>query len=141
MVLKFLYYCRALRKASVQGLLILLVFFCAAGVSVAEQAGPNPHVFGAVGFCYLCHTENPPKLKAGVIEICGSCHEKNISDHPVYRHPMGNKVKILTPSPLPLSRDMRLVCSTCHDPHAGSGFRRLLRVDYQTLCIQCHANY
>ncbi len=141
MVLKILDYRKLLRLLSAVGLVGAMILLYSTGSSLAESTVVNPHVFGAVGFCDRCHTDSPPKLKAGVVEICGSCHAKNISDHPVNQHPMDIRVNIVTPSPLPLSSNKTLVCSTCHDPHAGSGFRRLLRVDYQTLCIQCHSDY
>ena len=106
----------------------------------AEETFESPHIFGAIASCALCHTYNPPELIDEPVEVCLRCHPGNGSDHPVYNHPIDVEVTFLTPSPLPLI-NQRLVCSTCHDPHASSEIEGLLRVEYQMLCIQCHVDY
>jgi predicted CXXCH cytochrome family protein len=65
----------------------------------------------------------------------------NIANHPVTRHPINIVVKINTPSPLPLTYDDKLVCSTCHDPHNEHGFSSMLRAQYHRLCVLCHSGY
>lgn len=118
-----------------------LTLICALTLeSKAESSYVNPHIKGATGFCGECHS-NPPELLAGNVAVCVRCHKSSTADHPVTRHPIDRVVRITTPSPLPLTRDNKIVCSTCHDPHAGSGFRAFLRVKYNTLCIQCHVDY
>lgn len=119
----------------------VFILLCALTTESFAQSGyVNPHIKGATALCGECHSD-PPELLAGNVAVCIRCHESSIANHPVTRHPIDRMVRITTPSPLPLTRDKKIVCSTCHDPHAGSGFRALLRVKYNTLCIQCHVDY
>ncbi|MBE9531470.1 MAG: cytochrome c3 family protein, partial [Proteobacteria bacterium] len=101
----------------------------------------NPHFSHGKGKCQVCHTASPPKLLEEHIQTCVNCHSGNIENHTVTRHPIGISVKIKIPTPLPLARNERIVCSTCHDPHDDQGFSSMLRVQYHNLCVQCHRGY
>jgi predicted CXXCH cytochrome family protein len=101
----------------------------------------NPHIKRGEGNCSVCHTQRPPQLIDDHVETCTNCHRGNIENHPVTRHPINVAVKIEIPTPLPLTKEKRLVCSTCHDPHDDNGFSSMLRVEYHQLCIQCHRGY
>jgi predicted CXXCH cytochrome family protein len=110
-------------------------------VDSSEYPIGNPHAEGGEGNCSLCHTRRPPQLIDDHVETCTNCHLGNIENHPVTRHPIDVAVEIMIPSPLPLTKQERIVCSTCHDPHDEHGFRSLLRVEYHKLCVQCHRGY
>jgi len=79
----------------------------------------NPHNYDKKDYCSLCHiAAEIPKLNHDVITTC---------------------VKVNIPEWMPLSKEGKLVCYTCHDYHNRSGLKRMLRVDYETLCASCHA--
>lgn len=140
------------RRHGLKGLIVLclghtLLFaslaFGATAIPVDEEAREvvNPHDFGDRRHCGVCHTENPPELSHDPVTTCTKCHEENVGDHPVVRHPIGKRPKEPFPSILPLSSDGRMVCYTCHDPHKKSAQPNLLRVDYFGLCSTCHPGY
>lgn len=122
-------------------LIVFLLLLSVGGYAGAEKATTNPHLKGGEGFCFDCHTPRPPELVYDHVDTCTNCHIGNIENHPVTRHPIDVEVRINTPSPLPLTKENRLVCSTCHDPHDEHGFIKMLRVPYHQLCIQCHRGY
>ncbi|MEE9542712.1 MAG: cytochrome c3 family protein [Thermodesulfobacteriota bacterium] len=121
--------------------MIILFLVFVGGNAWAKEAVGSPHVNGGEGFCLDCHTPRPPELVYDHVDTCTNCHIGNIENHPVTRHPIDKEVTINTPSPLPLTKEKRLVCSTCHDPHDEHGFSSMLRVPYHQLCIQCHKGY
>ncbi|MBI3397708.1 MAG: hypothetical protein HY026_00460 [Deltaproteobacteria bacterium] len=111
------------------------------GAEVADIPAPvNPHDFEKREFCPVCHVvTDMPKLNHDIITTCVKCHEGNINSHPVIRHPVSVKVshKVSVPEWMPLPQG-KLVCYTCHDYHNKSGLKRMLRIDYEILCVSCH---
>lgn len=101
----------------------------------------NPHDFSKKELCAVCHTADPPALLLDPVTTCVKCHQGNIGNHPVTRHPMGMMTRIKIPSYLPLTDDGQMVCYTCHDPHRKSKHPKMLRVDYFRLCMACHVGY
>jgi predicted CXXCH cytochrome family protein len=88
--------------------------------------------------CDYCHTphgmaEGTP-LKAPLSELCLGCHpdRKNPKEHKV------DIVPSMQVKGLPLDKDGKMTCITCHDPHGKSGFPTLLRIDPAELCFKCH---
>ncbi len=136
-----------MRKGLKAFLLILsIVLLPALGVVAnAEDSSKepviNPHTRRSEGNCSYCHTRRPPQLIDDHVGTCTNCHIGNIENHPVTRHPIDVAVKIMIPTPLPLTKEQRIVCSTCHDPHDEHGYASLLRVQYRKLCVQCHRGY
>lgn len=109
-----------------------------------DRAIVNPHdASGDHPFCSACHTAKPPALSFDAVTTCVKCHSGNVNNHPVSRHPIGGVPRIRVPSYLPLTTDGRMVCYTCHDPHKKlkEERKKMLRVDYETLCASCHVGY
>ena len=118
---------------------VVFTILCALTLESKAQTGlVNPHVTGGVGLCGECHS-NPPELLADDVALCIRCHKGSTADHPVTMHPIDRVVRITTPSPLPLTRDKKIVCSTCHDPHASSGFKSFTKgkVQYPLHTVSC----
>lgn len=106
-----------------------------------ESANANPHVPGDLALCSACHTANPPALSFDAVTTCVKCHAGNVDNHPVSSHPIGSLPRISVPSSMPLTKDGKMVCYTCHDPHNRHKRGKMLRVDYQTICVTCHVGY
>ncbi|MDH4099112.1 MAG: cytochrome c3 family protein [Nitrospirota bacterium] len=124
---------------SIMGLFILPTVLLA-----AEQPSLNPHLKdkdGKTVSCDGCHkTHGKPADGGGMpllaeteILLCQSCHPAD-NDHSVDIVPK----KALAPKELPLDKDGKVVCSTCHDSHGNSKFPKLLRANAQVLCTMCH---
>jgi len=95
----------------------------------SEAAVPEAHKT-----CALCHVEEgSPALKEGINEICIGCHPNS----PVRDHPIGRVVKDV-PEKLPLDKENRITCVTCHEPHGKGTGSNLLRIEFNSLCIVCH---
>jgi predicted CXXCH cytochrome family protein len=153
--------CRNLRNGSMfgrgasGGYAAVLVFslFClvlsgmpftgTAGAEEAQEAQKmvNPHDFRAKEFCPVCHTKELPKLSFDPVTTCTKCHIGNLDNHPVTKHPIGQEPRINIPYNFPLTRDGKMVCYTCHDPHNKQRLPRMLRVEYEKLCAACHVGY
>ncbi|MBI5810547.1 MAG: hypothetical protein HZB21_05090 [Deltaproteobacteria bacterium] len=138
----------ALLNAASSALLAAVFFltFAAIGMDAGyadegEPANINPHNFKAKELCSVCHTHEPPMLKFDTMTVCVRCHQANIGNHPVTRHPIGKAVRIQIPVSLPLNEERQMVCYTCHDPHNGNKHPRMLRIEYIKLCAACHVGY
>ena len=138
---------RSWRVAATAFLALVLALPLYAGIAhsaAMENEGrvsDNPHDYNDRSNCSVCHKEEPPALNLDPIATCTKCHPGNVGNHPVSRHPLGQTPKINVPSFLPLSKDGKIVCFTCHDPHNKSKSADLLRVDFTKLCASCHAGY
>jgi hypothetical protein len=136
----------------------------------------NPHVMLTAGnairnikgqpVCLVCHAEKPDPngdpaavtFKAGVSFLCWRCHASmmgtfmgkhfDVNPKPATMA-MLRQTEVFQGIALPLSRDNRLTCSTCHNPHqegvilspaaaAGADARRRLRMPKGALCSACH---
>lgn len=84
--------------------------------------------------CLNCHKEKDSKeLKSPVNELCLKCHPLSTQrDHPV------NIKATVRPVKLPLDSEGRITCITCHEPHGKTGKERLLRMQFNDLCRECH---
>ncbi len=76
---------------------------------------------------------------------CQSCHERDLKQtkgcsmvchRGIGGHPVG--VIQIEKTDLPLTRNRRLTCITCHEPHGKSRHKSMLRMDFDTLCMNCH---
>jgi len=88
--------------------------------------------------CTYCHASHGTAagvlLKAPLSDLCFECH-------PDRKSPNEHKVDIIPSmqvSELPLSKDGKITCVTCHDPHGKSGQSKLLRINPSELCLKCH---
>jgi predicted CXXCH cytochrome family protein len=136
----------------VRKVLVLAAILFALGVGIAYTVlTRSVHDFTEAE-CPSCHAATPVKgrsetlvMKASVSYLCLRCHPvmgETIS-HPVEIVP----VEARLPQDLPLSRDGRMTCSTCHDIHAapvsafGTATYFLRRsVAGSAFCSACHAS-
>lgn len=93
-----------------------------------KLAQATPHAPAEAGDCHVCHTAHkssrPQLLKAGVAELCQSCHD----DMSVAQ--LASSVSIHQP--------VRVGdCSSCHDSHGSRNPALLVRVG-NALCTGCH---
>lgn len=107
----------------------------------SAERGNNPHDYSRQDECASCHEKPLPKLKFDSVTICTRCHSGYVGNHPVARHPLGERPKINISSLMPLSADGKMVCYTCHDNHNRSSYPNMLRTDYLRLCSSCHRGY
>lgn len=124
-------------------IMALAIGLIATGASGGEdEAGKiNPHVFGSLQGCSYCHTDDIPNLSFDPVSTCTKCHEGNIGNHPVARHPIGKKTRIPIPALLPVTDEDKMVCYTCHEPHNRTRHEKMLRMSYHSLCAVCHQGY
>lgn len=131
----------------------LLCFALAAAVSAGEagkKAAPadSPHGRKDEKACIACHLSVPKagsrpgkegNLRAGgdIVTMCGSCHGE-------YRHMHPVKIAVApdmrNPENLPLDRNGKITCITCHDVMQGAGVHRTRRAEGRGLCLNCHAD-
>ncbi len=117
-----------------------------------EFAETNPHkdIQSGEG-CVFCHDSKPDlkksvdveqlKMKSDIVILCIRCHDE--AAHPAATNHVGfftkeamDALAIQIPKELPLDRRGRVVCSTCHNPHAG-GEKRGVVVGME-ICNLCH---
>lgn len=84
--------------------------------------------------CLQCHKEKDSKeLKLQINELCLKCHPLSTQrDHPV------NIKATVRAERLPLDSEGRITCITCHEPHGKTKEEKLLRMEFNTLCRECH---
>jgi predicted CXXCH cytochrome family protein len=115
---------------------IVFAFFLA-GVALSVDAAAES-VPAIKKNCSICHITQPygtkVLLKEPLSELCISCHPDRVfpGDHAVDMMPS------MPVEGLPLDRDGRMTCVTCHDPHGMTGIIKLLRDSPRTLCTRCH---
>lgn len=104
-------------------------------VSIAGAGNAFPAEKHECGYCHVAFDKTAKaSLKSPLAELCVQCHpdRKSPNEHKVDIVP---SMKVLE---LPLSKDGKITCTTCHDPHEKSGHARLLRVEPSELCFRCH---
>lgn len=128
------------RYSRVMLLMILLLVF-----ATPEMAAGHNFI-GKVG-CFECHEKLPLGktallLRTNIEKICVRCHklEKRLS------HPVGMVPKVIVPVDLPLDKEGRVSCITCHDVHMSAVnkltgkkthyLRRILKG--KKFCYACH---
>lgn len=82
--------------------------------------------------CSSCHTTDNKLKIADVSELCISCHPNHTSDHKI-----GVVVKMI-PVGLPLDKEHKMTCITCHEPHGNGVGIKMLRMKGESLCQSCH---
>jgi predicted CXXCH cytochrome family protein len=119
--------------------LLLLLAACAG----SARRGPEPvsypaaevaavkdvHAYRGRPLCQGCHAE-AGALLAAPNALCARCHTFVHGTHPVDVEQKGGA------EGLPLA-GRRVVCHTCHDPHAVQP-KAALRLAYNDLCTRCH---
>lgn len=106
-----------------------LILFIAIYLTSNNPIGPHGDKDG----CFNCHKENDAQLIIDdSIKLCNECHFHDKGNHPLLKKPerMVNH--------LPLSEGGEILCYTCHDPHNNSKYPSMLRMEINSLCINCH---
>jgi hypothetical protein len=125
-----------------------LALLLSAGDAPAKAKVENPHLKRKdPKACLVCHTAAPgapkqgvrpdPKLKFGgdVVALCSSCHATYSHMHPVK---IAVAPDMKSPDELPLDREGKITCITCHDAMEGHGIVRKKRFVGKALCLNCH---
>ncbi len=122
---------------------------------------------GHPGGCSTCHVPHDAggsrlwpyapntKTEKGVVvsandSLCFSCHDGTVTtkgqhffDKDGSTHPIDIKpsAKVKVPDTLPLDKEGKIVCTSCHNPH-NSALKKYLRLSWDTgeLCVACHAD-
>lgn len=82
--------------------------------------------------CGDCHLRGTKLKDMPLNELCLGCHPANATDHKL------GVVPTILPKGLPLDRENRITCITCHEPHGRGTTANLLRLEQNILCISCH---
>ncbi len=97
--------------------------------------------------CLSCHVKLPFNKIADTfstrsIEVCQDCHRDEMI---TFSHPVGMPVGIKLPKDLPLSKEGKLICITCHTFHKSNylpGYRKKTYLRRSVLgkrfCLNCH---
>lgn len=108
-------------------LLILVLSGGVAGAATTIEAHQD---------CALCHVDvekKPAALKAAISDTCLGCHQSSKRND----HSVGVTPKVI-PEGLPLDKENKITCVTCHEPHGKGAGEKLLRMEFNTLCRACH---
>ncbi|MBF8257898.1 MAG: MULTIHEME CYTC protein [Actinobacteria bacterium] len=111
-----------------------------------EKRGESPHGRKSSDGCIVCHTQAPSEvagqrpaagLKFGgdIIALCYSCHDGYRHMHPVK---IAIAPEMKRPEDLPLDRNGKITCITCHDVMEKAGVHRKRKVTGRNLCLNCH---
>lgn len=129
----------------VAAILVLL----AGGAGPASGKSPeSPHDPKDPKTCEVCHVvipaegsspRNEGNLRFGgnIVALCSSCHVKYHHKHPVH---IGLSPGMKSPEEMPLDKDGKIICITCHDVMEGHGGVRKRRIVGRALCLNCHAD-
>jgi hypothetical protein len=125
-----------------------LLLAAAAPGAMAKSKVENPHNKKSdPKACLVCHTTAPGQVRAGVrrdaklkfggdiVAMCSSCHEAYSHMHPVK---IAVAPDMKSPDELPLDKDGKITCITCHDVMEGHGINRKKRFIGKALCLNCH---
>jgi len=125
----------------------LLFFIIMVMLFTMPEKAAGHNFIGKVG-CFECHEKLPLKkaallLRPDIEKVCMKCHnlENRLS------HPVGAVPKTLVPLDMPLDKEGRITCVTCHDVHmpainklTGKKTYYLRRVSKgKKFCYACHA--
>ena len=136
---------RQLLRAVLLPALTFCLLIVGAGVPAAaeneEWVRKSPHNFRDKRSCVVCHVAGTPDLLADNVTTCTKCHQGNVGNHPVVRHPIGKAPGRQLPVLLPTSGDGLMVCNTCHDQHNKARTPSMLRIPALKLCAACHKGY
>ncbi len=108
----------------------------------------SPHARKDQKACVVCHVSSPAEgsspakennLRFGgdIVALCSSCHEGYKHMHPVK---IAVAPDMKSPEDLPLDKDGKITCITCHDAMEASGVHRRRRLVGRALCLNCHVD-
>jgi predicted CXXCH cytochrome family protein len=114
-----------------RALLVLAALLAFTAVAVASPEGPPP-IMRDCGTCHVPYMGEMLLLEPLSL-LCIECHADRVeADHVVDVVPSMDVVG------LPLDKDGRMTCATCHDPHDRRGIWAMLRDEPKKLCGRCH---
>jgi predicted CXXCH cytochrome family protein len=99
------------------------------------NAVENPHDVQGKPLCQRCHARGEKGVRRDPVALCAQCHDPGKMKHPF---------DVALPNPpadLPFGANGRIVCHTCHDPHAVKVRKSGLRLEYRELCLRCHSGH
>ena len=127
------------RNPAVLPLLLLLALLCISAQAFGATAPPEdvpvarPHDKLECEDCHGAHSMAPLLDNS---QACLKCHDDQAGED---SHPTGVVHEGDPPKGLPLSKDGKLTCSTCHVLHeTESPAPALLRKKFNDLCMSCH---
>jgi len=126
----------------------ILVLLSGGAGSVLGKSSESPHGLKDPKACVECHVGIPAEgssprkesnLRFGgdIVALCSSCHAKYRHMHPVK---IALSPDMKSPEDLPLDKDGKITCITCHDVMEGHGVVRKRRMVGRALCLNCHAD-
>ncbi|TAN42813.1 MAG: hypothetical protein EPN22_11390 [Nitrospirae bacterium] len=84
--------------------------------------------------CNICHEPHQGFIiKRDVTELCRDCHKERVA---AGEHRVDMEPKMEVPKALPLKKDGKITCITCHDSHSKEYL--MLRYKPVELCYKCH---
>lgn len=127
------------RNSAILPLLILLALLCISaqtvGATAPSETAPvaGPHDKLECEDCHAAHSMAPLLENS---QACLECHDDQAGGD---SHPTGVVHEGDPPEDLPLSKDGKLTCGTCHALHeTESRAPALLRKKFNDLCMSCH---
>jgi len=126
-----------------------VLFLLSWGAGPASGKGPeSPHGQKDPKACVKCHVDVPAegsspgkesnfRFGGDMVALCSSCHAKYRHMHPVK---ISLSPDMKSPEDLPLDKDGKITCLTCHDVMEGHGVARRRRMVGKALCLNCHAD-
>lgn len=128
-----------------------VVLLAAASGDAAEKRGgkgESPHARKDHRACIVCHVtqpaegsaparENNLRFAGDVVALCSSCHEGYKHMHPVK---IAVAPDMKSPEDLPLDKNGKITCITCHDAMEGCGVHRRRKLVGRALCLNCHVD-
>ncbi|MGE5190245.1 MAG: hypothetical protein ACM3NF_09330 [Gemmatimonadota bacterium] len=126
------------------------LFAAAPGDPAEGRAGKaaSPHARKDQKACIVCHVtqpadgsapskENNLRFGGDIVALCSSCHEGYKHMHPVK---IAVAPDMKSPEDLPLDKNGKITCITCHDAMEASGVHRRRKLVGRALCLNCHVD-
>jgi predicted CXXCH cytochrome family protein len=114
----------------IMGLIIMVT--CLTGMTKGGSATGAEIITSAHKSCGDCHLRGAKLKDMPLNDLCLQCHPANINDHKL------GVIPKLLPKGLPLDKENRITCVTCHEPHGRGTTTKLLRLEHNSLCVACH---
>lgn len=127
---------------------ILLVAALAWAVDEPKKSIEKPHGSKDPKNCSVCHSSLPTEVQSAKKEfnlkqggdfekLCGTCHSGYKHMHPVK---IAVAPDMRNPEDLPLDKDGKITCITCHSVMDGSAGHLKRRLTGKLLCLNCHTD-
>jgi hypothetical protein len=129
------------------GIAILACTAAAGAAEKKERRGENPHRSKDDKSCVVCHVAAPAegtsrrdaavKFGGDIVALCSSCHSGYRHMHPVK---IAVAPEMKSPGDLPLDKDGKITCITCHDVMEKMEVHRKRKLIGRQLCLNCHVD-